>query len=189
MNKVTSGLLLYTLIFLVFIGANYATIPIQNKLGVDHLPALAIAGLGFCLVVLALSQAIKPPIIDRYVPYEQVLNTSMSVPSSLNGNTCNNKEPQQETGFSISAAAMCKGDPYLYSGDGEFSKMCRRLLETNEGRCELSKYNCGTGFDGIPANFPRYSSHSDSLWRDFACKDCEPVQEDKPAKVCNEICG
>jgi len=75
-------------------------------------------------------------------------------------------EPYRKEGFT---ARMCRGGPYMYSGEGWFSQMCRRLAETVEGRAEIDKYNCKKGYNGLPKEFPKYSSHSDSNWKGIQC--------------------
>lgn len=71
-----------------------------------------------------------------------------------------------DNAFVLSPASQCKGSPYLYSGDDEFSRMCQSLMQTQEGREDIARYNCAPQFDGIPKSFPTYSAHTNSLWRD-----------------------
>lgn len=77
--------------------------------------------------------------------------------------------------FNLSPGAMCKGDPYMWQGDDDLSKMCRDMAKSPEGRCELSKYNCPSGFDGQPKNTSdwEYTSNSDSCWSGVKCKGCD----------------
>ena len=67
--------------------------------------------------------------------------------------------------------SMCRGGSYMWSGDGEFSKMCRAAEKTPEGRCAIAAANCaGPGsMRGQPRNFPRYSPNSDSNWKAIPC--------------------
>ena len=72
-------------------------------------------------------------------------------------------------GLNISPGAMCQGGPYMYQGDGWFSKMCRAMEKTEEGRRELAAHNCAVGFHGQPQVPFRYSSNSDSEWKGIPC--------------------
>lgn len=91
--------------------------------------------------------------------------------------------------LNLSKASMCKGPSYLWSGDGEFSKMCQGLVQNNDGRCALGRFNCNTGFVGEPTPLFEYSSSSDSNWQGIPCQNGDPVKEKKEKKVCNDICG
>lgn len=85
---------------------------------------------------------------------------------------CNPDDKQDPSVFTLSPGAICKGTPYLYSGDGEYSKMCQELLKTPEGVRELDRFTCQQpGASGIPRNFPTFSSNSDVNWEGIKCND------------------
>lgn len=82
---------------------------------------------------------------------------------------------------------MCRGGSYMWSGDGEFSKMCRDAKNSPEGRCAIASANCaGPGsMRGQPKNFPKYSSNSDSNWKGIPCCNKKPLIEDHETRTCN----
>lgn len=74
------------------------------------------------------------------------------------------------TGSVVSDAALCKGGPYMWQGDSERSKMCRKMASTTAGRCAISSMNCPNGYEGLPtANFV-YTPISDDNWQNPRCK-------------------
>jgi hypothetical protein len=106
----------------------------------------------------------------------------------------NNGAPQPRqvvynSALNLSKASMCKGPSYLWSGDGEFSKMCQELVQNNEGKCALGRFNCNTGFVGEPTPLFEYSSSSDSDWQGIPCKNGDPIKQKPEKKICDNICG
>jgi hypothetical protein len=84
-----------------------------------------------------------------------------------------------EEGFwDVSPAARCRGGPYMWQGDSETAKMCRKMAESPEGRCQIASYNCPTGYNGVPRLPFVYTPLSNDQWKN---ERCEP---DKPQK-CN----
>lgn len=81
--------------------------------------------------------------------------------------------------WTVSPAARCRGGPYMWQGDSETAKMCRKMAETPEGRCAISSFNCPTGYDGIPKTPFYYSPLSDDNWQNERCVD-------RPDCPCNE---
>lgn len=78
--------------------------------------------------------------------------------------------------WEISKGAQCKGGEYLYQGDSPRARMCRELESTPQGRCEISSYNCPTGFVGQPKNPLYFSQLTDDDWNNQMC------DKDKPEK-------
>lgn len=81
---------------------------------------------------------------------------------------------------------MCRGGSYMWSGDGEFSKMCQAAMKTKEGRCAIAAANCaGPGsMRGQPRNFPRFTPNSNSEWKAPCCKGNQPC----PRRLNGEDC-
>jgi len=90
----------------------------------------------------------------------------------------------------FSPGALCRGGPYMWQGDSERAKMCRKLASTPEGRCDIAAFNCPNSYNGLPQTGVRYTSNSDSCWKGVHCK-CGKVDHayyDKDhGKDCN--CG
>lgn len=76
--------------------------------------------------------------------------------------------------WDISAGATCKGGAYFWQGNSEEAKQCRAMAETPEGRCEISSYNCPTGYTGTPKLPFVYSPLSDGDWKSERCEDRPP---------------
>lgn len=72
--------------------------------------------------------------------------------------------------WQVTPAARCRGGPYMWQGDSEMAKTCRKLSETKNGRNEIANYNCPTGFVGIPKRPFVYSPLSDDNWKN--ARDC-----------------
>jgi hypothetical protein len=158
MNKNGKIILFFVIAVLLYI----TSVRLAQSTKCDHLTLIGI-GSAYVLAIHLLYQAIKPN-SDDVEGYENPKNN--------------------DSAFGISDGAMCKGTPYLYSGDGEFSKMCQSV-----DKCELAKYNCPTGFDGSPATAFEYSSHSDSLWNDIPCVGSEPLPVQQLPKQCGNGCS
>ena len=52
--------------------------------------------------------------------------------------------------FTVSPGKLCRGGWYMNQGDSCRAKMCQKLASTKEGQEELTRYNCGPGFNGMP---------------------------------------
>jgi hypothetical protein len=72
-------------------------------------------------------------------------------------------------GFEISPGALCRGGAYLFSGDDSASKFCQNLAKSPEGRCEISRFNCPNGYQGLPSVPLEFSPNSDSCWSGVRC--------------------
>lgn len=86
--------------------------------------------------------------------------------------------------WDISAGAKCKGGPYMWQGDSETAMMCKEMASTPEGRCEISSYNCPTGYTGTPKAPFVYSPLSNDEWQNERC-------ENRPTCPCKDVglCG
>lgn len=93
--------------------------------------------------------------------------------------------------FEISPGAMCRGGPYMWQGDSPRAKMCQQLASTPEGKCEISKFNCPTGYEGMPKVPFEFTSNSDSCWSGVRCKGCHvDHQHYSHPKHCNcQLCS
>jgi len=73
--------------------------------------------------------------------------------------------------FEISPGALCRGGPYMWQGDSERAKMCRKLAASPAGRCELSRFNCPNGYNGMPSVPLDFTSNSNSCWKGVDCDE------------------
>lgn len=73
--------------------------------------------------------------------------------------------------WDITPAATCRGGPYMWQGDSENAKMCRKMAETKEGECEIAAYNCPTGYNGIPRIPFVYTPLSNDNWQNERCEN------------------
>ena len=64
---------------------------------------------------------------------------------------------------------MCRGGAYMWQGDSEKSKFCRKLASTPEGAAEIASYQCGKGYTGIPGNKFEDTPMSNDQWRNEMC--------------------
>ena len=82
-----------------------------------------------------------------------------------------NKTSSEEGFWDVSAGARCKGGPYFWQGDSETAEMCREMAESPEGRCEISSYNCPTGYNGQPKLPFVYTPLSGDNYQNERCDD------------------
>ena len=73
--------------------------------------------------------------------------------------------------WDVSPAAQCRGGAYMHQGDSEQSKMCKALMNSPKGRCQVASYNCPVGYNGIPLNNFAYAPLSNDEWRNERCDD------------------
>ena len=66
-------------------------------------------------------------------------------------------------------AKLCRGGPYMWQGDSERAKYCRALADTKEGSEQISRYECGSGYTGMPGGGFKYTTMSDSCWKNKRC--------------------
>lgn len=85
-----------------------------------------------------------------------------------------------ETFWDVSDAAKCKGGPYFWQGNSENSVRCRAMASTPQGRCDISSYNCPTGYNGQPKIPFVYTPVSDDSWKNERC-------DDTPACTCQDV--
>jgi hypothetical protein len=45
---------------------------------------------------------------------------------------------------------LCQGGAYMRQGSSKRAVACRQLASTPEGMAEIQRYNCGTGYSGLP---------------------------------------
>jgi len=85
--------------------------------------------------------------------------------------------------WDISPAAQCKGGPYMHQGDDPQSKMCRRLMASEKGRCAIAAFNCPVGYNGAPMNKFVYTPLSNDSYENERCQPdkeegCDVVEEE-----------
>ena len=64
---------------------------------------------------------------------------------------------------------LCRGGPYMWQGDSERAKYCRKLAATPEGDAQIKRYECGKGMIGMPGCGFKYTPMSDDCWRNQRC--------------------
>ena len=64
---------------------------------------------------------------------------------------------------------LCRGGPYMWQGDSERAKYCRKLAATPEGEAQIKRYECGKGMIGMPGCGFKYTPMSDDCWRNQRC--------------------
>jgi len=120
-----------------------------------------------CLVILAFIILILYNYLKemKYRKKEDRIATGEAIGVEGFGESCPNA-------FSISPGALCRGGPYMWQGDSKRAKMCKDMASTDEGRCQMSKFNCPIGYNGMPSVPIEFTSNSDSSWSGVRCKGC-----------------
>lgn len=72
-------------------------------------------------------------------------------------------------GKGITPAKLCSGGPYMWQGNSPIAKMCREMASTQKGRDEISRYECGTGYIGMPGDNFRSTPVSNDCWKNARC--------------------
>lgn len=78
---------------------------------------------------------------------------------------CENSEK-----FTVSPEKMCKGGAYMHQGDDPKSRMCREMMESEEGRALIQQAKCPLGNVGLKGRPFEYTPLSDSNWRNARCQ-------------------
>lgn len=73
----------------------------------------------------------------------------------------------------ISAGKLCRGGAYMHQGNTATGKMCQELAKTQAGRAEIDRYDCGTGFEGMPGCGFKYTTISNDCWQNERCQGCQ----------------
>lgn len=108
-----------------------------------------------------------------------------------------NQHTDNYRAFEISPGAMCRGGSYMWQGDSARAKMCQQMNSTPEGKCAISRFNCPTGYNGMPRIPFDFTSNSDSTWSGVRCsgtnvdkkwyEEREPKPHDCPG--CSMVAG
>jgi hypothetical protein len=76
--------------------------------------------------------------------------------------------------FEVTTGKLCRGGPYMWGNPNDENnkfKPCWDMLETPKGQHELSRYNCGPFYQGMPGRNFQYTPLSDSKWQNARCKN------------------
>ena len=65
--------------------------------------------------------------------------------------------------FELTPQKQCDGGPYMYSSNPQKQALCSQFSKK-----DLSRYECGPGFDGRPVWW-NYSPESNSEWKNGRC--------------------
>ena len=71
--------------------------------------------------------------------------------------------------YQTSPGKLCRGGPYMWQGDSEQAKLCRKLASTPEGQAEIQRYSCGAGYSGMPACRFKDTPMSNGNWTNKRC--------------------
>ena len=75
--------------------------------------------------------------------------------------------------FELDPAKACRGGPYMWQGNAELAKTCRKLDSTKAGKQAIQSYECPCpGSVGMPARHGgfQYTPQSDAQWQNARCK-------------------
>ena len=67
-------------------------------------------------------------------------------------NTLQNYEKSRLLGDRDIDPRLCQGGPYMWQGDSDRAIKCRELASTPEGLRQIERYECGSGYSGLPLN-------------------------------------
>ena len=76
---------------------------------------------------------------------------------------------QKADAWGISLAKLCAGGPYMWQGGSPLAKKCRKLASTRKGRNEISRYECGVGYNGMPGGNFKFTPLSNDCWKNTRC--------------------
>lgn len=79
--------------------------------------------------------------------------------------------------FSITPGKLCRGGPYTWQGNSPRAQMCRQMYSTPEGKAEIDRYQCGTGYNGMPGKGFVFTPLSNNRWCNERCKKGKPEDE------------
>lgn len=71
--------------------------------------------------------------------------------------------------YSSSSAKLCKGGPYMWQGNSNRAKFCRNLYSTPQGKYEIDRIDCGSGFTGMRGHDFEFTPVSDGCWCNKRC--------------------
>lgn len=71
--------------------------------------------------------------------------------------------------WGITPAKLCAGGQYMWQGNSPRAKMCREMTSTQKGRDEISRYECGAGYIGMPGGNFRFTPVSNVYWKNARC--------------------
>ena len=67
-------------------------------------------------------------------------------------------------------AKLCRGGSYMHQGSSPRAKFCRNLASTPEGKAEIQRYECGSGFTGMRGGGFKFTPLSDGCWKNARCR-------------------
>lgn len=92
--------------------------------------------------------------------------------SSCGGKNCGcSGQDSKGRNLNLTLGKLCRGGPYMWQGDAKLAKACRELNSSDEGKDEISRYECGPGFSGMPGCGFKFTPDSDKCWNNARCKD------------------
>ena len=84
--------------------------------------------------------------------------------------------------FEVTPGKLCRGGPYMWQGNSKKAKMCRRMAESKEGKKQINRYQCPSGFSGMPLNNWSYTPVSGPGWQNQRCEDSKNQQLCDPSR-------
>jgi hypothetical protein len=108
----------------------------------------------FSLLITLLASFIRNSCGEDYVENNVGPSASASACTLSEYNTLKNYDKNRTFGvpnlnFGIDGR-LCQGGPYTWQGSSKRAVACRQLASTPEGMDEIQRYNCGTGYSGLP---------------------------------------
>jgi hypothetical protein len=73
--------------------------------------------------------------------------------------------------YQTSPGKLCQGGAYMMQGNSTRAKMCRQMASTQAGKDEISRYNCGVGYHGMPGGGFKYTPISNDCWENERCNN------------------
>jgi len=70
----------------------------------------------------------------------------------------------------ITPGKLCRGGPYTWQGNSARARMCRNMYSKPEGKAQIDRYSCGSGFTGMPGRGFEYTPISDDRWNNRRCE-------------------
>ena len=80
---------------------------------------------------------------------------------STNSSSCDELETYKNKG----TPCKCKGGLYMSQSDSERSKLCRDYLNTEQGKIDMSNYECNYCEKGKKNKLFEYTSYIDDNWK------------------------
>ena len=89
--------------------------------------------------------------------------------SSSQGYQYKKLSSKDKSQLSITPAKLCRGGAYTWQGNSDRAKMCRDMASTQEGKDSINRFECGSGYTGVPRDEFKFTPDSNSSWKNERC--------------------